>query len=155
MDRIDGLTKFAVRIATLGPVGYWPAGPGTVASALVVGAWLATGPPPHLWIGMVVIGTVVATLAAHRAEQVLGHDDGRIVIDEVVGMGVALVMVPATVVGAVSAFAMFRILDIVKPPPINRLQKIPGGWGVVVDDLAAGGVSAVVVWLVLGAGGPA
>ena len=135
-------------------MGYWPLGPGTVASALATLAWWALPAPWFVWLGVVAAVTVMGVVAAGRAERVLGHDDGRIVIDEVAGMGIALLAAPRTWAGAVAAFALFRLFDIVKPPPVGRLQRVPGGWGVMIDDLAAGLIAAVLVAagaLILGA----
>jgi phosphatidylglycerophosphatase A len=81
---------------------------------------------------------------AGRAERRLGLDDGRIVIDEVLGMGLAVVVVPHTVAGMGLGFALFRAFDILKPPPVARMQRLPGGWGIVADDLVAGALAAVV-----------
>jgi phosphatidylglycerophosphatase A len=145
LDGTGGLSRPSTWIATLGPVGYWPLGPGTVASALATLAWWAL--PWHwlAWLGMVAAVTAMGVVVAGRAERVLGHDDGRIVIDEVAGMGIALLASPRTWAGAAAAFALFRLFDIVKPPPVGRLQRVPGGWGVMIDDLAAGVIAAALV----------
>ena len=145
MDRPDGLTSLSVRIATLGPVGYWPWGPGTLASALVTALWLALPWPWALWLAVVVLWTAAGTPAAGRAERSLGHDDGRIVIDEAAGMGLALLAAPRTWPAAAIAFALFRVFDIFKPPPLGRLQRVRGGWGVMLDDLGAGAAAALLV----------
>ena len=145
MDRPGSLTRASVRIATLGPVGYWPLGPGTLASALVTLLWRALPWPWLAWLALVVLAAVVGTAAADRAERTLGHDDGRIVIDEVVGMGIALLAVPRSWAGAGAAFALFRLLDVAKPPPLGRLQRARGGWGVMLDDVAAGALAAAIL----------
>jgi phosphatidylglycerophosphatase A len=130
-------------IATVGPVGYWPWGPGTLASALVAVLWWRLAAPGWAWLLGVLIVTAAGLVAAGRAEGELGRDDGRIVIDEVAGMGLASIAVPHTLAGAGIAFALFRVLDIWKPPPIGRAQDLPGGWGVLADDLAAGAAAAL------------
>jgi phosphatidylglycerophosphatase A len=145
LDRTGSLTRPSTWIATLGPVGYWPLGPGTVASALATLVWWALPAPWLAWLGVVAAVTAIGVVAAGRAERVLGHDDGRIVIDEVAGMGIALLAAPRTWAGAAAAFALFRLFDIVKPPPVGRLQGVPGGWGVMIDDLAAGLIAAGLV----------
>lgn len=134
-------------IATVGPVGHWPWGPGTLASALVAVLWWRVPAPGWAWLLGIVIVTAVGLLAAGRAETELGRDDGRIVVDEVAGMGLASIAVPHTLAGAGIAFALFRVLDIWKPPPIGRAQGLPGGWGVMADDLAAGAAAALLAGL--------
>ncbi|MBW3660032.1 MAG: phosphatidylglycerophosphatase A [Gemmatimonadetes bacterium] len=140
------MTRAATAAATLGPIGYWPWGPGTVASAITAALWMLPW-PGWAW-STVVAGSIVAGAAvADRAEAVLGHDDGRIVIDEVAGMGIALLAAPRGWVGAGVAFALFRFLDIAKPPPLGRLQAVRGGWGVMLDDVVAGLVGAALLTL--------
>ena len=134
-------------IATVGPVGHWPWGPGTLASALVAVLWWRLPAPGWAWLLGILIVTAVGLLAAGRTETELGRDDGRIVVDEVAGMGLALVAVPHTLAGAGIAFVLFRVLDIWKPPPIARAQDLPGGWGVMADDLAAGLAAALLAGL--------
>lgn len=136
------MTRATLWVATLGPVGRWPLGPGTLASVPPAILWWAIPIPGWLWLVAVALLTPFAVACAGRAEGVLGHDDGRIVIDEVVGMGVALLTVPHTLVGASAAFVLFRVLDIVKPPPLARIQAVRGGWGIMLDDLVAGGIAA-------------
>lgn len=134
-------------IATVGPVGHWPWGPGTLASALVAVLWWRLPTPGWAWVVGLVAVTAAGLVAAGRAEAELGRDDRRIVIDEVAGMGLASIAVPHTLVGAGIAFALFRVFDIWKPPPIGRAQDLPGGWGVMVDDLAAGAAAALLAGL--------
>lgn len=137
--------RASTRIATLGPVGYWPVGPGTLASALVTLLWMAAPWPRVAWLGVALLWTVAGIPAGSRAERELGHDDGRIVIDEAAGMSLALLAAPRGWPYAGLAFGLFRLFDIAKPPPVGRLQRVPGGWGIMLDDLAAGGIAAALV----------
>ncbi len=90
--------------------------------------------------------TVVGTWAAHEAERVLGtKDPGAIVIDEVAGMALSVLLVPPTIATLAVAFLAFRVFDIVKPFPANVAQRLPGGVGVMVDDLIAGIYALLVV----------
>ncbi len=132
------MSRIAVLIATLGPVGYWPWGPGTLASALVAAAWWRVPVDSGAWLVALAAVTIVGVVSADRAEKRLGPDDGRIVIDEIAGMGLAVLVVPHTLAGAFVAFLLFRALDIGKPPPIRQIQTVSGGWGVMLDDLVAG-----------------
>ena len=132
------MSRTAVLIATLGPLGYWPWGPGTLASVLVAAAWWRVPVDSGVWLAVLAAVTVVGVVSAGRAEKRLGPDDGRIVIDEVAGMGLAVLAVPHTLAGALVALLLFRALDIGKPPPIHQVQSVTGGWGVMLDDLVAG-----------------
>lgn len=136
------MSRAAVWLATLGPVGWWPAGPGTLASAIVAAAWWWASPPRVVTLVAALALAAIGIPAADAAERRLGADDGRIVIDEVAGMALALVGVPAGVAGAAVAFVLFRALDIGKPPPVSWCERARGGAGVMLDDVAAGLLAA-------------
>jgi phosphatidylglycerophosphatase A len=138
------VNRAAVWVATLGPVGWWPAGPGTLASALVALAWWWAGPSRAVALVAAVAFTAVGLLAAAAADRDLGPDDGRIVIDEAAGMALALTGVPVGLPGCLVAFALFRALDIGKPPPVSWCESVPGGAGVMLDDVVAGGAAALI-----------
>ena len=127
-------------VATVGGVGRAPLAPGTVASALTIaGLWLFA-PTPVVLAALFVAVTVVGTWAAGEAEQALsrGKDPGAIVVDEVAGMTLSMLAVPLTPAAAVVGFVLFRVFDVVKPFPANVSQRLPGGVGVMADDLIAG-----------------
>jgi phosphatidylglycerophosphatase A len=138
-----GVNRAAVWVATLGPVGWWPAGPGTLASALVGLAWWWAEPSRALALAAAAALSVVGLLVAGAADRDLGRDDGRIVIDEAAGMALALSGVPSGLPGCLVAFALFRALDIGKPPPVSWCESVPGGAGVMLDDVVAGGIAAL------------
>jgi phosphatidylglycerophosphatase A len=126
-------------LATLAGVGLAPAS-GTVASAVVTAAWMAARPSPAaVWLVAAVL-VVVGLWAAHHECRSTGIDDpSTVVIDEAAGMWLALAAVrPGAWQPALAAFALFRIFDIVKPPPIRQLERLPSGLGVMLDDVAAG-----------------
>ena len=91
---------------------------------------------------------VAGTWAAHRAESFYGHDSHRVVIDEVAGSLIAIAFLPHNVAIAVVAFLLFRLFDIVKPPPIYQIQSLPGGFGVMADDVVAAIAANVVARLI-------
>jgi phosphatidylglycerophosphatase A len=126
-------------IATCGGLGYAPVVPGTVASLPVaLLAWLLAPGGPWLAAAALVV-SAAGIWAAGREEARLGvHDPGSIVVDEAAGMLVALVGHPASLSWVLALFLLFRVMDVWKPFPIHRLQSLPGGWGVVCDDLLAG-----------------
>ena len=150
------MRTLVLALATVGGVGYVPVASGT-AGALValpllpaLAALRARSLP--VW-GLVVAGLVVLAIwAAGRAEDILGgHDHSRIVIDEVAGLVVAGAFIPGTWRAAFLAFVLFRIFDVVKPFPANRIDaRVPGGLGVVGDDLVAGAYAGLAARLLLG-----
>lgn len=122
-------------------VGYFPFAPGTFGS--LVGLPLCflfalIGAKPAVFLTVVFI--VIAITVAHEAEKYLEKKDpGPIVIDEMAGMLVTFLLIPFTPETAALGFFIFRILDITKPFPIKYLEKkLPGGAGVVLDDVVAG-----------------
>jgi phosphatidylglycerophosphatase A len=143
------LNSLSKAIATALGAGYAPIAPGTCGTAVTVPlAWALA--PLEIWqYALVVIGVIaIGIWAADRADRAWGtHDTGRIVIDEVAGylVTVALVARDHWVPLAVG-FVVFRILDIFKPPPVRWLDRhMPGGFGVVIDDVAAGVIGMFVM----------
>ncbi|HJU85949.1 MAG TPA: phosphatidylglycerophosphatase A [Gemmatimonadota bacterium] len=138
------MSRVAVWMATLGPVGWWPAGPGTLASALVTLGWWWAAPSRVAALVAAAAFTGAGLLAAGAADRDLGPDDGRIVIDEAAGMALALSGVPPGLPGCLLALALFRVLDIAKPPPVSWCESVPGGPGVMLDDVVAGALAALI-----------
>lgn len=126
-------------IATLGFIGYLPYAPGTFGSAAGLLAALLVRPDDlHLLI-IVLPLFLLGIMAAHNAEKLLGKDSGHIVIDELCGYLIAILFIPKTLGYLMAAFVLFRAFDIVKPPPIRKIEKIvPGGAGIMLDDVLAG-----------------
>jgi phosphatidylglycerophosphatase A len=143
--------RLAVLIATVGGTGYAPVAPGTVGSAVAAALlWLIPFSPRALVVFFVVV-TVTGLWAADRAERLLGDKDpGVIVVDEVAGLTLALLTLPRTLLVIVAAFVLFRVFDILKPYPADAVQRLPGGAGVMLDDLVAG-LYALVALIALGA----
>jgi phosphatidylglycerophosphatase A len=136
----------ATVIATVFGVGYFPVAPATLASGLTVAAvWFLWPADPARELILIAILLPVSIWSAHVAEGSLGHDAHPIVIDEVVGQLIAIWALPRELGWVVAAFLLFRFFDIAKPLGIGRLQKLPGGLGVVADDLVAG----VYSWILL------
>jgi phosphatidylglycerophosphatase A len=80
---------------------------------------------------------VLGVWSGTHAEHALGVDPAPVVLDEVVGMLTTLALLPVTLFGAIVGFVVFRVLDVVKPWPSNRMERWPGGLGVMADDLMA------------------
>ncbi len=133
------MREFGKWLAMLGPVGLLPGPRATYGSAVVaaVGYFLPV-PSWPVFAGLLVAGTLVSVWAAGEAEHSLGHDANPICIDEAVGQTLALILVPHTPLAFLAAFLLFRLFDIWKPLGARRIQDLPGGWGVVADDVIAG-----------------
>ncbi|MEK7330184.1 MAG: phosphatidylglycerophosphatase A [Candidatus Eisenbacteria bacterium] len=126
-------------LATFGPVGSAPVAPATAGSAVaaLIG-WFLPVPPLALALVLIAVGTALAVWIAGEAEKDLGHDARPIVVDEAVGQSLALLFVPHTVPAFAAAFVLFRIFDVWKPLGAREIQRLPGGLGVVADDVIAG-----------------
>ena len=126
-------------IATGLYTGFSPVAPGTVGS-LIAAALLWFLPPftDVTFLFMVFLLFVVGLWSSTLAEEEYGHDAGRINIDEIVGMLLSLMFLPKTPVVFGCGFLLFRFFDVLKPFPIRRSQRLPKGWGVMIDDVIAG-----------------
>ena len=135
-------------IGTVFYIGKLPLAPGTWASIFAVLSWYFLFQSvnhfvlPAVSIFLFLIGSIASdTIVKHSKE----HDPSRIVIDEWVGQWVALSMMPVNIRTGVVAFVAFRIIDIIKPGPVRKMEKIPGGWGIMADDVMAGIMAYFVV----------
>jgi len=133
------LDRLALLIATVFGAGYSPIAPGTAGSAVtVLILWLVPFSRGGLVLFLVAV-VVVGTWAADVAERHLGgKDPGAIVIDEVAGMTLSVVAFPLTPGVLLVGFVLFRIFDVLKPPPARESQRFRGGIGVMIDDVIAG-----------------
>ena len=140
-DANDRRSGAAWWIATFGGAGRAPIAPGTVGSALAVVVLAALAIPLGRWAAplLAILATGVGIAAADRVSRDLGaKDPGCVVIDEVAGQAMALAFLPLTPATAIAGFVLFRLFDIIKPPPCRRLERLQGGLGIMADDLAAG-----------------
>ncbi len=128
--------------------GYSPKAPGTVGSILgVVILWALKVWQHGSWY-LILALIPVGIGAAHQAEKYLGeHDSPKIVIDEIVGILIAGYLIPAKFL--IIVFLLFRFFDIVKPGPIASIQRLPGGLGVMADDLLAGLIVYIIITSIL------
>lgn len=145
---MDSLATF---LATCGPLGTFGRGSGTVGAlvGLIIFLFLQFVFPFSWGIVIVAGATGLAVWSADKAEKAFKRvDDQRIVIDEVAGMMIALLFIPVTWLYLLAGFVLFRFFDIVKPLGIKKLQKLPGGIGIVADDLAAGIAANIVLHII-------
>ena len=137
-------------LATLGPVGFFKPAPGSwgSAAAVVLAAILAMLSPWLLEIATLLV-CVLGVLAAGRYQTVTSrHDAPEVVIDEVAGQWIALLAVPLDWRWYLLAFLLFRLFDIVKPGPVRMAENLPGGIGVMADDIVAGVLAAACLLLI-------
>jgi phosphatidylglycerophosphatase A len=133
--------RLAILLATFGYVGHFPIAPGTAgsAAALVLYVLLRWTGSPLMEGGVVVLLLIAGIWAGSAAERHYGREDpGYVVIDEVVGMLVTLLFIPLTWTGVLLGFFLFRLFDILKPPPARQLEHLHGGFGIMLDDVVAG-----------------
>ena len=131
------MQRLGLFIATCGYLGYVPIAPGTFGSAaglLVFAAVRSTGSVAVELAAIALIfavGLWAGTVAEHHFG---GIDPGPVVLDEVLGMLMTLALLPVNLTGAFVGFLVFRVLDVLKPWPSARFEKLPGGLGVMADD---------------------
>jgi len=146
----------ATLVATFFGVGRLRPGPGSWGSLITVLLWaaLAYGLAPSLRtpvaIALALLVTLIGIPAATRVARASGLKDPQfVVIDEVAGQLITLIAVPLAWKTFLAGFILFRGFDIVKPPPVRQLERLPEGSGIVLDDLAAGLYGLIVMHLLL------
>ena len=126
-------------VATGGGVGFFPLAPGTAGSIISLLLVYVFSPiSPYILLLFILLFFFLGVYSSSQVEKDRGHDPSIVVIDEIVGMGIGLLFLPRNLLLFVLAFILFRVFDIFKPPPINVSQKLPLGWGVMMDDVIAG-----------------
>src|SRR4051794_5519551 len=145
-------TTWAWAVATFFGVGNLKPGPGTWASAVTLLLWWAANRGsfvPHQWLVAAMIAFFV-TLIGIRASTIVARQSGSqdpsfVVIDEVAGQLIALILVPVEWKYLLASLILFRGFDIFKPPPLRRLESLPEGTGIMLDDVGAG----IYAWLIM------
>jgi phosphatidylglycerophosphatase A len=135
------MDRLFMALATGFGLGYLPKAPGTWGTLLALPIhYLIVQLPLQGYISAIAIIIVIAIVSAGSAEKILDKPDpGIVVIDEVAGMLIAMIAIPAHPLAWLLAFTLFRLFDILKPFPVNFFdQRFHGGLGIVLDDLMAG-----------------
>jgi phosphatidylglycerophosphatase A len=144
------MRTFGVLVSTCGYVGYVPVAPGTAGSLLGLGlyAFVRWCDVWGLEIFVILAITILGIWSASVGERYFERKDpGYIIIDEVAGILFTFLFLPVTWIGAIIGFLVFRFFDIVKPFPVRQTERLPGGWGVMFDDLVAAVYSHLVIRL--------
>jgi phosphatidylglycerophosphatase A len=139
-------TVWAWLAGTFFGIGMVGKGGGTVASVVTVGLWwlfaksgvgisTLTGTTIMVAVATTLIGIPAGTIVARELGK---KDPSEVVLDEVAGQAIALIAVPVSWKYAICSLILFRAFDIIKPPPVRQLEALPGGMGIMMDDVAAG-----------------
>jgi phosphatidylglycerophosphatase A len=158
--QVQSPTKWAFVVATFFGAGYGKPGPGTWGSVAAVLLWAAFAwglhPTPDTLFLILLAGIALSIMVGVPAATIVARESGRkdpqfVVIDEVAGQWIALLGCPFDLRHAAIALVLFRLFDITKPFPARQLESLPGGWGIVFDDVAAGlyawGIAALLrIW---------
>lgn len=148
----DTLDRIAFVVATFFGSGLSPVAPGTAGTLATIPLYLllaltaSTSVYIGATVGLLVLGVWAATRTSHRVGL---KDPGIVVIDETVGLLVTMTLVTPSAASVLLGFLVFRALDVLKPFGIRKLEQLPGGYGIMMDDFAAGVVGNVVVRLLL------
>ena len=138
---------WAWTVATFFGTGLLKPGPGTwgsiAAAILWAGFAFLAHPTPIMLLFALLEAFALALIPGVPAATIVARESGRpdpgfVVIDEVAGQWIALLFCPADWGHAIVALVLFRLFDILKPPPARQLERLPAGWGIVFDDVAAG-----------------
>ena len=147
------MKRIALMLATWFGCGYFPWGPGTVGSLagllLAMGVELYLGDTRKFLFGITFILFMPAVWAASKTAEITGKKDpGLVVVDEVLGQWVTLLGASSFQVSSfAAAFVLFRLFDIWKPWPVRQFERLPGGYGIVADDIAAGIYGALILYI--------
>lgn len=145
--------NWAKAVATVGGAGLLPVAPGTwgaaVGAVALLSFWGKTGLDifPILLVATAAL-TWFGAAVAHKLEPEWGDDPKPFVLDELVGMWVSLLGHTLTGTNLLLGFLLFRVFDIWKPLGIRRLENVPRGWGVMLDDVGAGLLANALLWLI-------
>ena len=146
------MIRLAFAIATVFKAGYIPIAPGTVGSIIGLLVFWLIKDYASFTIEIFVAAALffAGVWASTIVEQVLErHDPGVVIVDEVVGMLVALMLLPPTITVMFLAFLLFRVFDIIKPYPARWCEQLSRGWGIMMDDVVAGLYVNVLIHIIL------
>jgi len=149
-------TIYKLTATALG-AGYSPFAPGTMGAIVgCLALWLfekynliSTTTTPVLFIGLIVITTILGIIATDKLEEEWGKDPSKVVLDEVIGMWITMMFVPFTFLNLLIGFGLFRFFDIAKPLGIRKLESLKGGIGVMADDILAGIYANIVLKIII------
>jgi phosphatidylglycerophosphatase A len=144
------MNYFILLLATGFGAGYSPIAPGTAGTLIAIPVYYFLSAIPSPIYEITVIGFFFLSVwISENAEASFGkRDDRRIVIDEMMGFLITMLWVPKTALFIIIGFFLFRVFDILKPPPIRRLEEVKRGFGVVLDDVLAGIYANIILHII-------
>lgn len=145
------ITKISTLLSTFFYLGKSPFAPGTVGTLGGIALYYLLIQPKSLIFYSVFtfFFIIISFFVSNKSIEILGEDDpGEIVIDEVCGFLVSMFMIPFGLTNIILGFFLFRFFDIVKPFPVRKFEKLPKGYGVVMDDVAAGVYTNIVLQII-------
>ena len=131
--------------------GYSPVASGTVGSLFALFIYFIPGfENPTILLFMISLFTVIGINIGNKFEKFYGKKDpSQCTIDEFVGTWISLLFVPKTIIYVVSAFILWRIVDIIKPFPARLIEKLKGGWGIMFDDVMSAVYSLILIQIII------
>ena len=130
--------------------GYSPVVSGTVGSAVAIIIYLIPGfENLFIIIPVSIILFIYGIFVGTKFEAEYGKDPAQCTVDEFVGTWISLIALPKTIFIVIAAFLLWRILDIIKPPPARNLEKLKGGLGIMIDDVISGVYTLIIMHLVV------
>ena len=134
-------------------IGYIGKGAGTVAAVACCIcwylAWRGGYPPVVISLGITAIITFIGVWSSSVVEPIWGKDPSRVVIDEAAGMCISLLFIPVTIKYVICGLFLFRFFDIVKPIFIRKMELLPAGWGIMMDDVLAGIYTNIILFAIV------
>ncbi len=130
--------------------GYIPIASGTFGSIVALLIYSITG-FEKLWIIIpaIILLFIYGIYVSYKFENIYGKDPAECTVDEVVGTWIALIALPKTLLIVITAFFIWRLLDIIKPFPASTAENLPGGWGIMTDDVISGIYSLILVHIIV------
>jgi len=144
MSAASATDRVAMFLASFALSGFFPVAPATFASAITaVLLYFVLPLSLAAWVALVAVLLWVGVWSSGRLEQRLGEDPSAAVIDEVLGMTLTMMAAPITLETLTIGFVLFRVFDVLKVWPGRRLERMHGGWGIMMDDVLAGVYAAL------------
>jgi phosphatidylglycerophosphatase A len=151
MKKANKMLFHKITSTSLG-IGYIGKGAGTAAAGATCLVWYVVHPDALNFVPAVIATILITALgiwSGNIVESIWGKDHNRVVIDEVAGMCITLLWIPVTPLNILIGLILFRFFDILKPLFIRKLENLPGGWGVMFDDVLAGVYANIVLQIIV------